>query len=109
MNVLIYDIETLKEYFLVVVLVPQEPYRVFKVNQEENSLGAFVKFTEQYKDYYWVGYNNLRFDSQVVEWVLRNNEYWHELSNLEITAKIHQKAADVMQIMMCFLNSGSMT
>jgi hypothetical protein len=96
MNVLIYDIETLKEYFLVVVLVPQEPYRVFKVNQEENSLGAFVKFTEQYKDYYWVGYNNLRFDSQVVEWVLRNNEYWHELSNLEITAKIHQKAADVI-------------
>ena len=95
-NVIIYDIETLKEYFLVVCLIPQEPYRIFRVNKDENSLDAFINFTEKYKDYYWVGYNNLRFDSQVVEWVIRNNEYWHELSALEITAKIHQKAADVI-------------
>ena len=96
MNVIIYDIETLKEYFLVVCLIPGEPYRTFKVNQEENNLDAFINFTDQHKDYYWVGYNNLRFDSQVIEWVIRNNEYWHELSNLEIAAKIHQKAADVI-------------
>ena len=96
MNVIIYDIETLKEYFLVVCLIPQEPYRVFKVNAEENNLDAFINFTEKYKDHYWVGYNNLRFDSQVIEWVIRNYEHWHELSNLEITAKIAQKAADVI-------------
>jgi len=96
MNTIIYDIETLKEYFLVVCLIPQEPYRVFRVNSEQNDLDAFVRFTEQHQDYYWVGYNNLRFDSQVVEWVLRNYEHWHELSNLEITAKIAQKAADVI-------------
>lgn len=96
MKVVIYDIETLKEYFLVVCLIPQEPYRVFKVNAEENNLDAFIKFTEECKEHYWVGYNNLRFDSQVIEWVMRNHENWHELSNLEITAKIHQKAADVI-------------
>jgi hypothetical protein len=95
-NVIIYDIETMKEYFLIVALIPQEPYRVFKVNKDVNNLDAFVRFTEQYKDYYWVGYNNLRFDSQVVEWVLRNCENWHELSSLEITARIHQKATDVI-------------
>ena len=96
MNVIIYDIETMKEYFLVVALIPGEPYRVFEVNKNKNNLDAFISFTEQYKDYYWVGYNNIRFDSQVVEWVIRNCEYWHELSNLEITAKIAQKAADVI-------------
>jgi len=96
MNVIIYDIETMKEYFLVVALIPGEPYRVFEVNKDKNNLDAFMSFTEQYKDYYWVGYNNLRFDSQVVEWVIRNYEHWHELSNLEITAKIAQKAADVI-------------
>ena len=96
MNVIIYDIETLKEYFLVVCYIPGEPYRAFKVNSEQNDLDAFVRFTEQHQDDYWVGYNNLRFDSQVVEWVLRNYEYWHDLSNLEITAKIAQKAADVI-------------
>ncbi len=41
-------------------------------------------------------YNNLRFDSQVIEWVLRNCEYWHDLSGLEIAAKIAEKAADVI-------------
>jgi hypothetical protein len=95
-NVIIYDIETLKEYFLVVALIPQEPYRVFRVNKDENGLDAFINFTEKYKDYHWVGYNNLRFDSQVIEWVIRNHEYWHELSSLEITARIHQKATDVI-------------
>jgi len=95
-NVIIYDIETMKEYFLVVALIPGEPYRVFEVHKDKNNLDAFISFTEQYKDYYWVGYNNLRFDSQVIEWVIRNHDYWHEFSNLEITAKIAQKAADVI-------------
>ena len=96
MKVIIYDIETMKEFFLVVALIPGEPYRVFKVNQHENNLDGFIKFTEEYKDYYWVGYNNLRFDSQVIEWILRNQEYWHEFSSLEITGMIHQKASDVI-------------
>jgi len=96
MNVIVYDIETLKEYFMVVALIPGEPYRAFKVNKYENSLDAFINFTEEYKDYNWVGYNNLRFDSQVVEWIIRNHDNWHELGNLEITAKIHQKAQDVI-------------
>jgi hypothetical protein len=79
-----------------VALIPGEPYRTFKVNKDENGLDAFINFTEKYKDYYWVGYNNLRFDSQVIEWVMRNYENWHELSSLEITARIHQKATDVI-------------
>ena len=95
MDVIIYDIETLKEYFLVVAMAPGYK-RVFKVNAYENNLDAFIKFAHEHKDHYWVGYNNLRFDSQVVEWVLRNREYWHELSNLEITARIAQKASDVI-------------
>ena len=95
-KVIIYDIETLKEYFLVVCLIPGEPYRAFKLNKWENNLDAFARFAEEHSDYYWVGYNNLRFDSQVVEWILRNHDNWHELSNLEITAKIAQKAADVI-------------
>ena len=96
MKVLCYDIETTKEYFLVVILIPQEPYRLFKVNRWENNLDAFIRFTEQYSDYYWVGYNNLRFDSQVVEWIINNHEQWHELSSLDICNKISQKANDVI-------------
>lgn len=96
-NVLIFDIETMQEFFLVVVYNPQEDkYYEFKLNKWTNELDKFVEFTNNHVDYYWVGYNNLRFDSQVVEWVIRNNEYWNELSNLDIVGKIAQKAADVI-------------
>jgi len=69
---------------------------VFRVNQWENDLDKFIKFTEDYSDHYWVGYNNLRFDSQVVEWIIRHHGDWYELGNLDITAKIAQKASDII-------------
>jgi hypothetical protein len=96
-NVILYDIETMKEFFLVGAYVPKTGvYYEFSINKWENQIDSFIKFTEQHSDHYWVGYNNLRFDSQVVEWVMRNHENWHELSGLEITAKIHQKSQDVI-------------
>ena len=97
MEVVCYDIETMQEMFLVGVYYPDgRKYYEFEVSAYVNQLDAFVRFTESYDDCYWVGYNNLRFDSQVVEWVLRNHDKWHELSSLEICAKIAQKAADVI-------------
>jgi hypothetical protein len=66
------------------------------VSRWTNQLDAFIRFTEEHDEHYWVGYNNLRFDSQVVEHVLRNYEHWHEMSGLEICAIIAQKAADTI-------------
>jgi len=98
MKILIYDIETMLEFFLVGVYSPEEEkYYEFSVNKWENQLDEFVRFTEKHSDYYWVGYNNLRFDSQVVEWVLRNHEHWHELDRMEICRRIAEKAGDVIQ------------
>lgn len=97
MDVLIYDCETMQELFLVGVFDPQlNTYREFEVSKNKNELDSFIRFTETCKEHYWVGYNNLRFDSQVIEWIIRNHEQWHELSSLELTAKIAQKAADVI-------------
>jgi hypothetical protein len=95
-NVIIYDIETMQELFLIVCMVPGKAGKSFQVSKWKNQLDAFVRYTEDNSDAYWVGYNNLRFDSQVVEWILRNYDQWHELTNLEICAKIAQKAADTI-------------
>lgn len=95
-KVIIYDIETMQELFVVVCMVPGKSGKSFQVSKWKNELDKFVRYTEAHPDAYWVGYNNLRFDSQVVEWILRNYDNWHELTNLEITAKIAQKAADVI-------------
>ena len=97
LSVLIFDIETLQEYFLLVAYNPEtKEYHEFGVNKWENNLDAMVKFIDDHKDYYFVGYNNLRFDAQVVEWILRNYQNWHDKDNLEIAAMIAQKAADVI-------------
>ena len=95
-NVIIYDIETMRECFIVVCMEPEKTPKSFVVSKWQNQLDAFIKYTEQNVDSYWVGYNNLRFDAQVVEWILRNYMHWHELSGLEICAKIAQKAQDVI-------------
>jgi hypothetical protein len=95
-NMICYDIETMQELFVVVCMVPGKTGKSFQVSKWKNELDKFVRYTEANADAYWVGYNNLRFDSQVVEWILRNYDNWHELTNLEITAKIAQKAADVI-------------
>ena len=97
MNVLIYDIETLKEMFLVGIYIPHEnTYHEFEVSKSKYDLDKFVEFSEKYKSFYWVGYNNLRFDSQVVEWILRKCDDWGEKSNLEVAGIIAQKAQDVI-------------
>ena len=97
MKVLIYDIETMKELFLVNIYDPQEnTFREFMVNKWGNDLDSFVSFAEEHTEHYWVGYNSLRFDSQVVQWIINNYQQWYELGNLEITSKIAQKAADII-------------
>jgi hypothetical protein len=96
-QVLVYDIETMIEMFLVGIYIPHEnKYVEFEVSKSKYELEKFSEFSEKYKDFYWVGYNNLRFDSQVVEWVLRNFDKWSEKSNLEVAAIIAQKAQDVI-------------
>ena len=97
MNVLIYDIETLQEMFLVGIYDPEKSvYHEFEVSRQKYQLDALVRFMEKHHEYYWVGYNNLRFDSQVIEWLLHKHEEWGELGNMEITAKIALKAHDVI-------------
>lgn len=97
MEILIHDIETLKECFFIGIYDPKEDKSYeFGVNQWENSLDGLVKFCESHKNYHFVGYNSLRFDSQVIEWILRNCDGWHNLTGLEICAKIYQKAQDII-------------
>jgi len=97
LQVLCFDIETMQELFLINILDPElHEQHEFMVSRWHNNLDAMVKFIDDHKDYYFVGYNNLRFDAQVVEWILRNYQNWHEKDNLEIAAMIAQKAADVI-------------
>jgi hypothetical protein len=97
MKILMHDIETLLECFFIGIYDPQEDKKYeFGVNQWENSLDGLISYIDTHKDYYWVSYNGIRFDSQVLEWIIRNHGKWHDLPGLEICRRIHQKAQDVI-------------
>lgn len=97
MNVIVTDIETMAEYFLCLCYDAQtNKYRKFEVSRWKNTLDRMVRYFEEKNDHYFVTYNGLRFDSQVIEHILRNYDKWHELSGLEICAKIAQVAQDTI-------------
>jgi hypothetical protein len=87
----------MKELFLISMYDPElHRYLTLGIGCGDNQIDTIVKYIDRYKDHYWVGYNNLRFDSQVMEYIIRNFEYWHELSIKEICNKIYQKAQDTI-------------
>lgn len=95
--VLCFDEETYLELFLIKFYNPsKDEWSEFKVSRWENQLDGLFKFLDSYKDHYLVGYNSLPFDAQVLEWIYRNYERWHELSGLEICQRICQKAQDTI-------------
>jgi hypothetical protein len=56
MNILVYDIETMQELFLIGIYDPAtDNYYEFEVSKDKNQLDGFMRFTEQYPEYYWVG------------------------------------------------------
>lgn len=97
MKILIHDIETPASMFLLSAYDPEKDQMFdFIIDDERNDLDAMMKFIETYQDYYWVGYNNIRFDSQVIEFIIRSHEGWFDKSSSEIRDMIRQKAVDVI-------------
>src|SRR6478735_6284345 len=77
------------------IYIPEEDKKYeFAVSRWENDLDSFVKFVEGHKEHFWTGYNNLKYDGQIVEWILRECPNWYDLSGLEICAKISQESTD---------------
>jgi DNA polymerase elongation subunit (family B) len=97
MRIVVADIETIKSFFLIVVYDPiLDAYFEFEVSERKCQIDKFVNFVEVYKDHYWVTYNGLKFDGQVIEYLLRNYQFWVDKSCLEICEILWQKGQDVI-------------
>jgi len=97
MKVVISDLETLLEMFLCCCYDPQEDkwYR-FEISKRKNQIDTLVNYVESHEEYWFVYYNGLKFDSQVLEFILRNHQNWNDNTALEICAIISQIATDVI-------------
>lgn len=97
MKLIFSDLETYQEMFLCICYDPQEDeWHRFEVSAWKNELDALIKYIEEYEEYYLVFYNGIRFDSQVLEFIIRNHHLWIDKTKLEICAIIAQVATDVI-------------
>lgn len=88
-NIITFDLETPKACFLASFYNPKDnSWHDFLINQFQNDLYKMLKYLEENKDCFFVGYNSLKFDMQVIEYIIRNYQDWGELSGLEIAKKI---------------------
>lgn len=86
----IFDIETLKEMFHFGMYDPDSRQWIdFEVSRYRNTLYPFVKFYLKNDFEYFISYNGISFDHQVLQFVINNYEKWYDLTNLEVTGKIY--------------------
>jgi hypothetical protein len=92
------DIETMKEYFLCMFYeTDTKKWISFEINKNINNIEEFIKYIDDNKDFYFVYYNGLRFDCQIIEYIIRNYNNFHDLSNLDITLLLSNKAQEIIK------------
>jgi len=98
MEILTWDIETLKKLFLASFWDPvKDEWYEFEISHRKNDIYALAKFLKERKDIYFVGFNNVKFDAQVIEYILRQYKGWYDLTNEEIVLKIYKKSQDIIR------------
>jgi hypothetical protein len=73
LNFVIYDIETLAECFLIVLHdVNSNKCVCYKISKYKNDKDIMIKHIKSLiqRNYYFVGFNNINFDAQVVQYIL---------------------------------------
>lgn len=86
----VFDIETLKELFDIGIYNPDtDTWIEFEISNYKNDLYSFVKYyTSTHYDYY-VSFNGISFDHQVLQLIVNEHDKWFDLSGLEICNKIY--------------------
>lgn len=86
----VWDIETYKELFDFGIYNPDtDEWTEFEISKYKNDLYKIVKFYKEKHFDYYVSYNGIKFDHQVMQYILENYEKWYDFSGLEICGLIH--------------------
>jgi hypothetical protein len=94
----IYDLETVKCYFLASFYNPDtEEWLEFEISEYKNDLYALMKFYHSSNIDFAVGYNNLGFDAQVLHFIVTNYEKWFDYTNLEICHTIYNFVQNLIE------------
>ncbi len=100
-KLIVYDIETTLSTFIMCYHERREGgvKGHFEISDRKNDLWNMVKYMDSHKnDYRWVGFNNLAFDAQVIEHIIKEHQKWHDYKNEEIVWTIYDAAQDAIMM-----------
>src|ERR1700749_750293 len=93
--IVIYDLETLKNFFLYVdVSLNGDNFNVFEISKFKNDLIPLLTHLKTLKCQ--IGFNNLGFDSQVQQWIVKNQKKLQKLESELIANEIHDYVQQVI-------------
>lgn len=97
LKVCIMDIETYKELILVGGYIPhQDRWVSFEVSYRKNELDGMVKFLLEERIDYYVMFNGVSFDSQVLQYILDNHDRWYDNTWKEMCAMVYIFVQDLI-------------
>lgn len=99
LNYVIYDLETLKNCFTCCFLdYATNKKKEFVIHSSRNDFSEFLNFLTKAKNlkYYFVGFNNIRFDGQILQFIYRNAKSFSLKNAEEIALAIYNKAQELI-------------
>lgn len=89
-NIVIYDVETFKHCFILCLKdLKTNKVVTYEISEYKDDYNIIIKLLNSLisRDYYFVGYNNLKFDAQILNYILDGNKD---------TKKIHRFANNII-------------
>lgn len=94
------DYETLKTCFVAVFIdYKKDTQKIFVINSFKNDYISFIEFLKEninFKEYH-ISFNGLSFDSQITQFIIKNNKRFEKLSGKEIAIEIYNKAQETIR------------
>lgn len=97
----IYDIETLSNFFSIAFKdFKSGKEKFFIIHEHRNDLDMIIGWLRKFKreNYWMVGYNNLGFDAQVIEYLIRNRREFKFMHPRLLTTKIYNLAQEIINM-----------
>ena len=90
LKTVVLDIETYKELIIIGGYIPyQDRWVMWEISYRKNELDAAIKFLLEEPIDYYITFNGVNFDGQVLQYTLDNYEDWIEYSWKEICDKVY--------------------